>query len=128
MNTLAISPPVWLWGLTAGLLLGAILGLLLGVVLGVVFARRPPRQRAHRGRGGSVTDWALSLALVTRLRGGDQPAAQREYPAPARPNEVARSIGPRRLSLARRAGEVDPARAPGESLGTDRPPRRSAGA
>ena len=97
MNTLAISSPVWLWGLSVGLLLGVVLGLLLGVILGVVFARRQPRQRAHRGRGGTVTDWGLSLALVTRLRRGDQPATPREGAAAARPTEVARSIGPRRL-------------------------------
>jgi hypothetical protein len=59
---------VWLWGLSVGLLLGVILGLLLGVILGVAFARRQHRQRDQRGRGGSVTDWGQSLALVTELR------------------------------------------------------------
>jgi len=93
-NTAAIDSMVWLWGLSVGLLLGVILGLLLGVILGVVFARRQHRQRAQRGRGGSVTDWGLSLARVTRA---DQPAAPRECAAAARPNEVARGIGLRRL-------------------------------
>jgi hypothetical protein len=51
---------VWLWGLSVGLLLG--------VILGVAFARRQHRQRDQRGRGGSVTDWGQSLALVTELR------------------------------------------------------------
>ena len=94
-NTLAIDSMVWLWGLSVGLLLGVILGLLLGATLGVVFARRQHRQRAHRGRGGSVTDWGLSLALVTALRRGDQPAAPRECAAAAPPNEVVRGISPR---------------------------------
>jgi hypothetical protein len=112
-NTLAIDSMVWLWGLSVGLLLGVILGLLLGVILGVVCARRQHRQRDQRGHGGSVTDWGLSLALVTELRRGDQPAAPRECAAAARPNEVARGIGLRRLFAGARGqttlGEVDPA-------------------
>jgi hypothetical protein len=99
-NTLAIDSMVWLWGLSVGLLLGVILGLLLGVILGVVCARRQHRQRDQRGHGGSVTDWGLSLARVTELRRGDQPAAPSECAAAARPNEVARGIGPRRLFAA----------------------------
>ena len=97
MSTLDINAMVWLWGLSLGFLLGLLLGVILGVILGVVFARRQHRQRDYRGRGGSVTDWGLSLALVTELRRGDQPAAPRECAAAARPTEVARSIGPRRL-------------------------------
>jgi len=112
-NSLPIEFTVWLWGLSVGLLLGVILGLLLGVILGVVFARRQHRQRAQRGRGGSVTDWGLRLALVTERRRGDQPAAPRECAAAARPNEVARGISLRRLFAAARGrttpGEVDPA-------------------
>jgi hypothetical protein len=96
MSTLDINSMVWLWGLSVGLLLGVILGLLLGVILGVVFARRQHRQRDHRGRGGSVTDWGLSLALVTELRRGNQPAAPRACAAAGRPNEAARGIGSRR--------------------------------
>jgi len=82
-NTVPIEFTVWLWGLSVGLLLDVILGLLVGVILGVVFARRQHRQRAQRGRGGSVTDWGLSLALVTEPR---------ECAAAARPNEVGRGI------------------------------------
>jgi hypothetical protein len=112
-NTLPIDFTVWLWGLSVGLLLGVILGLLLGVILGVVFARRQHRQRAQRGRGGSVTDWGLSLALVTELCQGDHMATPRECAAAARPNEVARGIDPRRLFAGARGqttlGEVDPA-------------------
>jgi hypothetical protein len=96
-NTLPIEFTVWLWGLSVGLLLGVILGLLAGVILGVVFARRQYRQRAQRGRGGSVTDWGLSLALVTELCQGDQPATPRECAAAARPNEVGRGIDSGRL-------------------------------
>ena len=96
---------IWLWGLSVGLLLG--------VILGVVFARQEHRQRARRGRGGSVTDWGLSLALVTELCQGDQPATPRECAAAARPTEIARGIGPRRLFAGARGqttlDEVDPA-------------------
>jgi hypothetical protein len=49
---------IWLWGLAVGLLVGTILGL--------VLARRKPRQRDQRG--GCVTDWGQSLALVSELR------------------------------------------------------------
>ena len=99
-------------GALGRLLLGVILGLLLGVILGVVFARQQHRQRAQRGRGGSVTDWGLSLALVTELCLGDQPVGPANAAA-ARPNEIARGIGPRRLFAGARGqttlGEVDPA-------------------
>jgi len=43
-----------------------------------------------------VTDWGLSLALVTELRRGNQPAAPRACAAAGRPNEAARGIGSRR--------------------------------
>lgn len=112
-NSLPIDLTVWLWGLSVGFLLGVTLGLLLGVILGAVFARRQHRQRAQRGRGGSVTEWGLSLALVTERRRGDQPAAPRECAVAARPDEVARGVGLRRLFAAARGrttpGDVDPA-------------------
>src|SRR5882762_9022066 len=44
------------------------LGLLVVVILGLVFAGRHQRQREPRGKGGSVTDWGESLALVYELR------------------------------------------------------------
>ncbi len=110
MSTLDINSPVWLWGLSVGLLLG--------VILGVVFARRQHRQRDHRGRGGSVTDWGLSLALVTELRRGRSAGCATRMRG-CRLAERSRSRHWLAPPIRWSEGPVKsiPPRAPGESLG-----------
>jgi hypothetical protein len=116
----AINSVIWLWGLSVSLLLGTLLG--------VVWARWQHRQRDQRGHGGSMTDWGESLALVNELRREIRRLSQANARLQADRTESLAALARAASSLERGAGEVDPARAPGESLGTDRSPSRSAGA
>jgi hypothetical protein len=113
---------IWLCGLSVGLLLGT--------VLGVVLASRHHRRREQRGRGGTVTDWGQSLALVYELR--------REIRRLSQANERLQADWTESLTALVRVAEglerearrlpvksIQPStRAPGGKPGTDRSPSR----
>jgi hypothetical protein len=120
------DPVIWLWGLSVSLLLGTLLG--------VVFAQRQQRQREQRGLGGTVTDWAQSLALVYELRREIRRLSQANERLHADRTELLAALARVADSLEREVRRlpvqsIHPStRAPDESPGTDRAPSRSAGA
>src|SRR5258705_13250878 len=112
---------VWLWGLSVGLLLGT--------VLGVVLTSRHHRRREQRGRGGTVTDWGQSLALVSELRREIRRLSQANEQLQADRTESRTALARVADSLEREARRlpvhsIQPSRiAPGGRRGPDGSPR-----